>query len=119
MRKLNGVGSSSPGCAGKARPVDGASVETRRRAGLQPATAQAKLLQRLAEQDGIRLAGASRGILLLAAVNQPVEECSGRDDDGLRADGAAVAKANAENAASASGRSASPSLVGSLPPDAY
>ena len=33
----------------KARPVDGASIEPRRRAGLQPATAQSKILQRFAE----------------------------------------------------------------------
>ena len=68
----------------KARPVDGAAVEARRRAGLEAASAQAELLQGFAEQDGGGFAGASGGILLLAAVDQAVEEGAGRDDDGLR-----------------------------------
>ena len=79
----------------KLRPVDGASVEPRRSARLQAAAAQAKLLQRFAQQNGVGLAAASGGILLLAAVDQPVEKCSGGDDDGLRADGAAVAELDA------------------------
>ena len=77
----------------KLRPVDGAAVEARRRAGLQAASAKAELLQRFAEQNGGGFAGASRRILLFAAMDQPVEESSGGDDDGLGADGAAVAKA--------------------------
>ena len=77
------------------RPVDGAAVEARRRAGLQAAAAKAELLQRFAEQDGGGFAGASGGILLLAAVDESVEESAGGDDDGVGADGAAVAKADA------------------------
>ena len=79
----------------KLRPVDGAAVETRRRSGLQPATAQAKLLQSFAQKHGGGFAGASRGILLLAAMDQAVEERAGGDDDSGRADGASVAQADA------------------------
>src|SRR5208282_5721445 len=66
----------------KARPVDRASVKPRRRACLQPASAQAKLFERLAKQNCVWFAGASGRILLLAAVNQAVEKCARGDDDG-------------------------------------
>ncbi len=79
----------------ESRPVDGAAIEARRRAGLQAASAQAEFLERFAEQNGGRFAGASGGILLFAAVDEAVEEGAGGDDDGLGADGAAIAKANA------------------------
>ncbi len=79
------------------RPVDAASVKPRRRARLQAATAQAQCLQRLAQQHGGGLATAPRGILLLAAMNQPIKKCSGGDDDRLRSDRAAIAEANAVN----------------------
>src|SRR5277367_4798628 len=81
---------------GEARPVDGASVEARRGSGLEPAAAQAQFLQRFSEQNRIWFAGAPSRILLLAAVNQPVEKSSGGDDHGLRADSAAVAEFDAE-----------------------
>src|SRR5579862_847545 len=77
------------------RPVDGAAVEARRRTCFEAATAQSKLLQRFAQQNRSRLARASRRILLLATVDQSVEECSGRNDDGTRADGAAITKFDA------------------------
>ena len=38
---------------GETRPVDGAAIEARRRAGLEAAAAQAELLQRFAEKDGM------------------------------------------------------------------
>ena len=91
------------GLSGEARPVDGASVEARRSAGLEAASAQAELLQGLAEQDCVGLAGTSGGILLFAAVDEAVEESSSGDDDGGRADGASVAEANAEDAAAVVG----------------
>src|SRR5207253_1758853 len=53
----------------KARPVDGASIKSWRSAGLQPAAAQAELLQRFAQQHRVRLAGAACGILLLTAMD--------------------------------------------------
>ncbi len=48
------------GLLGEARPVDAASIEARRSAGFEAASAQAEILQRLAQQDGVGLAGASR-----------------------------------------------------------
>src|SRR6202023_2680713 len=62
----------------KARPVDGASVEARRRAGLQAASAQTEIFQGLAQQDCVGFAGPSGGVLLFAAVDQAVEECATR-----------------------------------------
>jgi len=79
-------------------PVDGAAVEAGRGAGLQTALAQAEALEGFAEQDAGGLAAAAGGVLLLAAVDEAVEKSSSRDDDGLRADGAAVAKLDAEDA---------------------
>ena len=83
----------------KAGPVDGAAIEARRSAGLEAASAQAEIFQRFAQQDGVGFTGASGGILLLAAVDQAVEEGAGGDDDGLGADGAAVAEFDAEDSA--------------------
>ena len=83
----------------KARPVDGAAVEARRSAGLKAAAAQAEFLQRLAQQNCVGLAGTSRGVLLLAAVDQSVQKSSCGDDDSLCAHSTAVAKAYAEYAA--------------------
>ncbi len=77
------------------RPVNGAAIEARRSSGLEAAAAKAQLLERFSEQDGGGFAGASGGVLLFAAVDQTVEEGAGGDDDGLRADGAAVAQADA------------------------
>src|SRR5579863_1319436 len=77
------------------RPVDGATVEARGRASLQAATSQAQFLQSFPKKNGSRLTGASRGILLFAAVDEAVEESAGGDDHGGGADGAAVAQANA------------------------
>jgi transcriptional antiterminator Rof (Rho-off) len=82
----------------EARPVDRASIKPRRRSRLQTAAAQAELLQRLAEQNCVRFPGTSGRILLLAAVDQSVEKSAGGDDYSLRADRAAIAQPNAENA---------------------
>src|ERR1700734_1825881 len=81
----------------EARPVNAASIQPRRRSCLQPAAAQAQFLQRFPQQNRSRFSGAPRGILLLAAVNQAIEKSPSSDDHSLRADGAAVAQANAEN----------------------
>ena len=96
---------SGVGVAGlklKLRPVDGAAVEAWRRAGLEAAAAQSELFERFAEKDSGGFAGAARGILLLAAVDEAVEESAGGNDDCARADGAAVAQSDA--AADAVGR---------------
>src|SRR5208282_6517066 len=79
-------------------PVDGAAVEARGRAGLQTASAQAEFLQRFTEQNGSRFAGTAGGVLLLAAVDESVEECPGSDDDSLCGDAAAVAEKDAGDA---------------------
>src|SRR5208283_3404383 len=79
-------------------PVDGAAVEARGRAGLQTASAQAEFLQRFTEQNGSRFAGTAGGVLLLAAVDESVEECPGSDDDSLCGDAATVAEKDAGDA---------------------
>src|SRR5579871_3699749 len=56
------------GLGSETRPVNTASVETRRSAGLQAATAQAQFLQRLAQEHRVRLARASRGVLLFSGM---------------------------------------------------
>src|SRR5882762_5096941 len=81
-------------------PVDATAVEPRRRAGLQPRSAQAEQLERFAQQLRWRLARAPGRIGLLAAVDQSVEECSGGDDDGLRANCAAITELDAGRALS-------------------
>ena len=79
----------------KARPVNGAPVQTRRRPGLEPASAQAELLERFAQQNGCGLSRTSRRILLLAAVNQPVQKSSRRNDDHFSRDAPPIAEQNA------------------------
>ena len=69
----------------EAGPVNGASIKARRRSRLQPASAQAEFLQRLSQQNRVRLARTSGRILLLATMNQSVEESASRDDYSLRA----------------------------------
>ena len=76
------------------RPVNGASIQPRRRACLEPATSQPELLQRLAEKNRSRFSRSSRRILLLAAMNQPIKKCSGGDDDRGCAHRAAVPQSN-------------------------
>ena len=92
-----GVGVARLDC--KFRPVNGAAIEARRRSRLQAAAAQAELLERFAQQHSVRFAGASCWILLLAAVDKSVEKCSGGDDHGGSADGAAIAQLDAVDGA--------------------
>src|SRR5260370_15571315 len=75
----------------EAGPVNGASIKARRRAGLEAAAAQAEFLQRLSQQNRVRLARTSGRILLLAAMNQSIEKSSGGDNHSLRGHGAPVA----------------------------
>src|SRR5438046_208794 len=90
----------------EARPVDGPAIEARWSAGFETAAAEAEVLQSFAQEHGCRFAGAACGILLLAAVNETVEEGARCDDDGLCADGAAVAEPDATgDAGSVVGRS--------------
>src|SRR5208282_2736723 len=82
----------------EARPVNRAPVETRRRPGLEPASAQAKLLERFAQQNRRRFSRTSRRILLLAAVNQPVKKSPGSDDDRISRNAPPIAQQDAANA---------------------
>jgi hypothetical protein len=82
----------------EARPIDASAIESRRSAGLESASAQAELFKSLSKQNSVRLARASRRILLFAAVNQPIEKRTGRDDDGLGPHSAAIAQTNANDA---------------------
>ena len=81
------------------RPVNCPAVEPRRSSRLQPASAQAQLLQRFAQQNRRRFSGTSGGVLLFAAVNQAIEECSGGDDHGVGGNAAPVAEKNAADGA--------------------
>src|SRR5690348_15472777 len=67
----------------KTRPIDGAAVQPGRGAGLQAASPQAELFKSLAQQHRRRLTRAARGILLLTAMDEAVEERSGGDDHGF------------------------------------
>src|SRR5437588_4937587 len=87
----------------ESRPVNCAAIQPRWGASLQPASSEAQLFQGFTQQDGVRFAGASSGILLLAAVDQAVQESSGGDDDGLRANGAAIAQLHSDDAATVRG----------------
>src|SRR5205085_1962321 len=105
--KAEGRGVGVAGLGLEACPIDGASVEARRRAGLEAAATQAEQLERFSQQLRRGLAGAPGGIRLLAAVNEAVEKRSRSDDDRLRADGAAIAQLDAaSNTAVSSQRSA-------------
>ena len=81
----------------EARPVDRTSIETRRRTGFEATSTESKILEGFAEQNGGGFATASGRILLFAAMDQPIQECAGGDDDSLRANGAPVAKLHATN----------------------
>ena len=70
--KAEGRGIDIAGLQLEAGPIDGAAVETRRSSGLEAAAAETKLLEGFAEEDGSRFAGASRGVLLFAAMDQAI-----------------------------------------------
>src|SRR5215468_3341065 len=79
------------------RPIDGAAIEPRRSTRLQTAASQTQFLQRFAEENGRWLAGTSRRVLLLATVDETVQERPGGDDYSVCTDGPTVAKTNANN----------------------
>ncbi len=76
-------------------PVDGAAVQTWRSSGLEPASAQSEQLEGFTQKLGGWFAAASGRIGLLATMNESVEKSSGRDDDSLCADSAAIAQFDA------------------------
>jgi hypothetical protein len=86
VRRENGVGSAS-------------AVQPGRRTGLQAGAAQAQALQRLAKHYAGGLPGASGGTLLLAAVDEAIEEGAGGDDGRGGAEFGAIAEAEAGDSA--------------------
>ena len=99
VRKLNGVGSASPGCSSKASQ---SMVRPSRRGGVPVLSRQVRRprrAQRFAEQDRGGLAAAAGGIALFAAVDEAVEKGAGGDDGGAGEEVAAVAELEAEDAA--------------------
>src|SRR5208283_4004026 len=95
--EAEGRGVVITGLHGELRPVDGAAVEPRWSARLEAAATQAQRLERFSQQYGRGFAAASGRILLLAAVDDPVEKRSRGDDHGLRAHGASIAQLDAAN----------------------
>src|SRR5215831_9436263 len=67
----------------KTRPVDAASIEPRRCAGLQPATTQSQQLERFTQQLRWRFPAAPSRIGLFATMDQTVQESSSGNDDGV------------------------------------
>ena len=61
----------------EARPVDGAAIEPRRRAGLQPAERKADAFKRLRQPERRRLADPAGRDLLLADMDQAAQERAG------------------------------------------
>src|SRR5208282_3434979 len=82
----------------EAHPINRAPVEPRRRPGLEPASAQPKLLQRFTQQNRRRFSRPSRRILLLPAMNQPVQESTSSNDDRISRNAATIAKQDAAEA---------------------
>ena len=80
-------------------PVDGAAVQARRRAGLEPGPVQAERAKLVAQQLGGRLSVAAATVPHLANVGQTVQESSCGDDHRLGIDGAAVAQLDPSDAA--------------------
>ena len=79
----------------KTRPVDGASVETRRCACLQAASAKSKQFERLAQKLRWRLTRTPCGVGLLSAMNQAIEERACGDDHSASLNLPAIAQLNA------------------------
>src|SRR4029077_333651 len=101
--EAEGRGIEIAGLRFEARPIDGASVEPRRRPGLQAAAAEPEFLERFAQKNRRGLARAARGILLFPAVDQTVQESAGGDDDSLSSHRAAVAQADADGSLTVAG----------------
>ena len=80
-------------------PVDGAAVEPRRRAGLEPAERKAEPLQRARKPERRRLADPAGRRLLLADMDQPAQERAGGQHHGAAASSRPSASAHAGDAA--------------------
>ena len=80
-------------------PCNGTAVEPRRRSGLEAAERQAKAQQPFRQPQGRGFADAAGRRLLVADMNEAVEECAGGEHDRARRQLSAVAGADAEDAA--------------------
>src|SRR5262245_31867314 len=60
--------------------IDAATIESRRRSGLEPANLETESANRLRKFDRRRLSHSSRRTLVVSFVNQSVEECARCDD---------------------------------------
>ncbi len=99
LRPSDGFGAKAErrgfGVAGllvKLRPIDGAAVDAWRGSRLEAAIAQAQALQGFAEKHGCGLPAATGGIMLFAAVDEAIQECSGGDDGRAGVDDTSVAQ---------------------------
>ena len=79
-RKLNGVGSTSPGCTSNRSQSIVRPIQPRRSPRLQPALPQPQLLERFPQQNRSRLPTPSRRILLLPTMNQPIQKSPRRNN---------------------------------------
>ena len=65
-------------------PIDGAGLQPRRRAGLQPAHRETRAIQAIRETDRRRLAVAPGGNALVADMDDALQERTGGEDYSLR-----------------------------------
>ena len=94
--KTEGRGNRVSGLHLKLRKVDGACVQARRSAGLEPADLEAQPAQRLTQHDGRGLARTPRGVLVLPAVDQAIQESARGDDHGAGFHPASVQQSDAQ-----------------------
>src|SRR4051794_4901349 len=66
------------------RVIDGATVDTRRRAGFQPTSAERQRTQPFRQFVRGRVAGTAAAVVVQPHVDAPAEECPDREDDGAR-----------------------------------
>ena len=88
MNEKTGAG-SSPGCSASTRKVDGAPVQARRRAGLEPSRRQLQFAQPRAQALGRRVAGAAGFVVFQADMDQARQERAGRQHHRVRMEGQA------------------------------
>src|SRR5690606_16442719 len=78
-------------------PIDGAGLEPRRRAGLQPPHRETRAIQAVREPDRRRLAVASGGDALVADMDHAIQEGAGSEDNAGGAEFATVLRNDAHH----------------------
>src|SRR5688500_9158004 len=76
------------------RVVDGRFVDTRRRAGLEPAEAQAERAKGIGERFGGELAETAAGGLYFARMHERTEKCAGGNHDRARVERRQIGRAH-------------------------